>query len=79
MMESVTYRAIFEEGFAKGWAKGERKAARTILLLLGRDHLGELSAEEQTALNALADVDRLEKLIVRLKHAASWQELLGLS
>jgi hypothetical protein len=79
MMESVTYRAIFEEGFAKGWAKGERKAARKILLLLGRDQLGEPSAGVQATLAAIADVDRLEYLIVRLKHAASWQELLGLS
>ena len=79
MMESVTYRAIFEEGWAEGWARGERKAARKILLLLGRDQLGEPSTEVQTALNALTNVDRLEKLIVRLKHAVSWQELLGLS
>ncbi len=78
MMESVTYRAIFEEGFAKGWAEGRLEEARTILLLLGRDQLGEPSADVQTALNDLNDLDRLEKLIMRLKPAASWQKLLGL-
>lgn len=33
----------------------------------------------QAALNALADVHRLEELTVRVQHAASWQELLGLA
>jgi hypothetical protein len=79
MMESVTYRAIFEEGWAEGWARGERKAARKILLLLGRDQLGEPSAGVQATLDAIADVDQLEHLIVQLKHATRWEELLGMS
>jgi hypothetical protein len=45
MKESVTYQAILEEGEARGEAKGraegEAKEARKILLLLGRDQLGE--------------------------------------
>ena len=72
MKESVTYQAILEEGEARG----EAKEARKILLLLGRDQFGEPSADVLAALDALVDVSRLEELTVRLKHAASWQELL---
>jgi hypothetical protein len=79
MKESVTYQAILEEGMAEGEAKGKAKEARKILLLLGRDQFGEPAANVQAALDALADVNRLEELTVRLKHAASWQELLGLA
>jgi hypothetical protein len=75
MKESVTYQAILREGEAKGKAEEARK----ILLLLGRDQLGEPAPEVRAALDALADVNRLEELTVRLKHATSWQELLGLS
>jgi predicted transposase YdaD len=70
MKESVTYQAILREG--------EANEARKILLLLGRDQFGEPSADVQAALNALADVNRIEELTLRLKHVASWQELLGL-
>jgi predicted transposase YdaD len=78
MKESVTYQAILEEGKAEGEAKGRAKEARKILLLLGRDQFGEPSATVQAALDVLDDVNRLEALTMRLKHAASWQELLGL-
>ena len=49
-----------------------------MLLLFGRDKLGEPSADEQAALDALTDVNRLEELAPRVKDARSWQELLGL-
>ncbi len=82
MKESVTYRAILEEGEARGEArgeaKGEAKEARKILLLFGRDKFGEPSADVPATLDAITDVDRLNDLLLRLKHAASWQELLGL-
>jgi hypothetical protein len=78
MKESVTYQAILSEGKAEGKAKGLTEEARKILLLLGRDQFGEPSAEVRAALDALADVNRLEELTVGLKHAASWHDLLGL-
>jgi hypothetical protein len=82
MRESVTYQAILEEGKAEGRAEGkaEGKAeeARNILQLLGRDQWGEPSAGVQATLDAIADIDQLNDLIVRLKHATSWEELLGL-
>jgi hypothetical protein len=74
MEESVTYQKIIR----KGEARGKTEEARRILLLLGRDQFGEPSAEVQAALDAVADVSRLEELTLRLKHVSSWQELLGL-
>ena len=95
MKESVTYQAILEEGMAegraigeargvaigeaKGKAEGQAEEARKILLLLGRDQFGQPSATEQSVLEGLTDVSRLEELTVRLKHAASWQELLDVT
>jgi predicted transposase YdaD len=78
MKESVTYQAILEEGEARGEAKGKAEEARRMLLLFGRDRLGEPPADVTAALDAVADVGRLEALALRLKHVASWQELLGL-
>jgi hypothetical protein len=43
------------------------------------DQFGEPSANVRAALDSLADVNRIEELTVRLKRAASWQELLGLA
>jgi hypothetical protein len=71
MKESVTYQAILREG--------EANEARKILLMLGRDQFGEPPADVQAALDALADVNRLEELTVRLKHVSSWRELFGLN
>lgn len=61
----------------EGEAKGKAKKARRILSLLGRDQFGEPSAKVQATLDSLTDLSRLEKLTVRLRHAESWQNLLG--
>ena len=72
MEESVTYQEILEEGIAKGELRQARKAVR----LLGGKLLGAPPPEVLTALDAVADLDRLEKLILRIGHVASWRELL---
>lgn len=77
MKESVTYQAILREGEAKGLAEGQAKEARRILLLLGRSRFGEPTPEAAAALNALAEVEKLEQLSLRLLQVSSWQELLG--
>jgi hypothetical protein len=81
MKESVTYQAILREGKAEGraqgLAEGQAKEARRILLLQGRSRFGEPTPEVAAALNALADVNKLEELSVRLLQVSSWQELLG--
>ncbi|MGH7226091.1 MAG: DUF4351 domain-containing protein [Gemmataceae bacterium] len=73
MEESVTYQAILR----KGEAKGQAKEARRMLLLQGRSRFGEPTPEVVAAVDALADVEKLEQLGVKLLQVSSWQELLG--
>jgi hypothetical protein len=75
MKESVTYQAILREGRAEG----KIEEARNMLVLQGRSRFGEPPPEAVNALNALTDLGRLEELGVRLLHASSWRELLGLN
>lgn len=77
MMESVTYRAIIEEGEAKGKAEGELHEARKMALKVGQAHLGKASASIMAAINSMTDIAKIEELAVSSSKAASWQELLG--
>jgi predicted transposase YdaD len=77
MKESVTYQAILEEGKAEGEAKGKAEGARKLLLLMGRDRLGEPSTKVMARLDALTDLGQLEALGLRLLHVNTWEELLG--
>ena len=79
MEESVTYQKIIRKGMAKGKAEGKAEEARRILFLLGREQLGEPSAEVRVLVESVGDVSRLEDLTLSLKKASSWHQLLGLS
>jgi predicted transposase YdaD len=68
MRDSTTYQYILEEGRAEG--------SRHMLLRLGRKHLGEPDAATLTQLQAITDVERLERLGERLLDVGNWQELL---
>jgi len=69
MKESDTYQAIVEEG--------EVKRAKLMLLRLGRTRFGVPSAAQESALHAITDLERLERLTDRLLQVDSWQELLA--
>lgn len=70
MEESVTYQAIVRRGRIEG--------TRRLILRLGRKRFGPPDEAATAALNAIADVQRLEDLGERLLDVGSWQELLGL-
>ena len=74
MKESVTYQAIVEEGVIKGRAEG----ARHMLLVLGEDRFGKPKAKTRAAIEAIEDVERLERLARGLLTANSWEELLAI-
>jgi predicted transposase YdaD len=74
MEESVTYQAIIR----KGQAEGQLREARKNLLLVGTKCLGDPSKAATAAVNAIADLNRLEQLIVAAVEAKSWEALLGL-
>lgn len=68
MKDSVTYQATVEEG--------EIKAYRKALLLQGTDRFGEPSVDAQQRIETLEDLEQLERLLRRMLHVESWQDLL---
>lgn len=90
MRESTTYQAILKEGEAKGIAKGEVKGevkgvakgraveARQLLLRLGSKRFqGPPNEEQARRLEALSDVEQIEKLAERILDVTTWTELLA--
>jgi len=73
MKESVTYQKILREGRAEGLVEGERR----ILRRLGGERFGMPDAHIEAALDAIADLERLEQLSVRVLHVKTWDELLA--
>lgn len=68
MRESSTYQLILSEG--------ELREAKKLLLLQGRKKFGPPDEATAAALEAIADLARLEQLHDRLLEVSSWQELL---
>lgn len=68
MIESDTYLYILEQGEAKGVQK--------TLLLLGRERFGEADENVRLMVESITDLERLNRMSVRLLHVSSWQELL---
>jgi hypothetical protein len=88
MKESVTYQAILAEGEARGEARGEAKgraqglteglkALRNALLALGEKQFGAPDQPTRTAVEAIADPVRLERLLERVLDVSTWAELLN--
>jgi hypothetical protein len=76
MKESSTYQGILEDGRVEGRAEGRVQEARKILLRQGRKKLKKPSPEVEAALQAITDLERLERMSDRLLTASSWEILL---
>jgi hypothetical protein len=68
MEESDTYLAIVDEG--------REKQVKKDIINLGKLKLGALSQANESTLLAITDLERLERLLMRLFDAVSWQDLL---
>jgi hypothetical protein len=68
MEESVTYQWIVRQGALR--------EARKTLLMLGTHRFGPPPEDVSTAVESIADVNRLEQLNLRLLDVGSWAELL---
>ncbi len=81
MQESSTYQHILEEGRQEGRQEGQQEGrvrqAQRVLLRQGRQRFGPATAAAEAALVALMDLERLERMIDRILHAADWNDLLG--
>src|SRR5271157_5289117 len=73
MKESVTYQKILREGRAEGRAE----EAKRILKRLGSRRFGQPEPLIEAALDAIADLERLEQLSDRVLEVAGWEELLA--
>ena len=73
MKESVTYQKILREGRAEGRAE----EAKRILKRLGSKRFGKPEPHIEAAIDAIADLDRLEQLSDRVLEVTGWEELLA--
>ena len=67
MHESDTYLAIVDEG--------QEKQARKDILLVGEIRLGSLDQSFKAQLDAITDLERLDRMVRRAVTAAAWQEI----
>lgn len=79
--DSATYRVLVEEGRIEGRAEGRIEGrveeARRVIRSLGTRKLGPPDAATTASLDALDDVETLERLIDGLLTASTWRELLA--
>lgn len=68
MTESDTYLAILDEG--------QEKFAKKAILALGEERFERPAESVKGKLNAITDVDRLERILCRINKATSWQDLV---
>ena len=77
MRESSTYQAILDEGREEGREEGALREARKLLLRMGQRKFGAPEPAAEAAVQAIADLDRLERMSDRIFDATSWPDLLA--
>jgi hypothetical protein len=77
MKESSTYQAILREGEEVGEARGRSDEARKLLLRFGQKRFGPPDTVVLTALQAVSDLERLERMIDTILDANTWQDVLA--
>lgn len=70
---------LLAEGARKGKLEGSAEHARKIIMRFASRHLGTADANVEAALNAIVDLDRLDRIIDRSSEAVSWTDLLATS
>jgi predicted transposase YdaD len=83
--DSSFYQVVLEEGIEKGrqdgLEQGERWGrlweAQKILIRQGRIRFGRLPKATRTAIEAIDDLERLERLSEHLLTATNWADLLS--
>jgi hypothetical protein len=66
--ESTTYQYIIEQG--------EIKASRRILLKMGASKFGAPAKKVKAAIQEMEDLPRLDRMVMHVLTANSWNELL---
>jgi hypothetical protein len=69
MKDSDTYLAIIDEG--------REEQVKKDILLIGEERFGPADESVKARLNAVTDLDRLDRMIRRAVKATAWEEVLG--
>jgi predicted transposase YdaD len=77
MRESSTYQYILDEGREEGRAQGALREAQKLLLRQGGRKFGKPEPAVEAAIQAIGDLDRLERMSDRLLDVTTWQDLLA--
>jgi hypothetical protein len=79
MKESSTYQATLREGREQGLIEGRVGEAQRMLLMLGEARFGEPDEATRRAVEAIHDVERLERMTKRVldTNINGWDGLLG--
>jgi predicted transposase YdaD len=77
LKDSSFYQMILDEGRLEGRLEGQLTEARALVLRLGQTKLGPPDEAFATALQGIADLGRLERMLERLWTAVAWQDLLA--
>lgn len=68
MQESDTYLMILEEG--------EERRAKKCIMLAGEERLGKPDDSVKSQLDAVGDLERLDRMMRCALRAGSWQEIV---
>lgn len=69
MQESDTYLMILDEG--------REKQVKKDIVLFGEERLGPSDESIRAQLDAISDLERLERMARRTAKATSWQEIIA--
>lgn len=67
---------VVNSWIAKGEARGEVRESQAAIIRLGTKKFGTAPEGVETAIRAIADHDRLTRIIDRIFDAVSWEDLL---
>lgn len=76
LQDSDTVQELLEEGEAKGLEQAKTRA-RAVLVKQGRKRFGGSDAAAEAAVNAIDDLDRLDRMADALLDVTTWAELVA--
>ena len=77
LKDSSFYQVLQKWGREEAEKRGEIKGARKLLIHQGRIRFGRLPKATHAAIEAIDDLERLERLGERLLSVSSWSDLLS--
>jgi len=83
--DSTTYQKVLRKGKAEGKVEGKAEGIaeaklqerHKMILELGKRRFGPAKPKMVKTLNAITDLDRLERMVLRILDASAWDDLLG--